>query len=289
LIVERTLNAPAAKVWSALTNNDEIKQWSFEMKEFKAEPGFEFEFHAEKDGMKYIHKCIVTEAVPNKKLAYTWRYERHEGHSLVIFELFPEGKKTRLKLIHQGLGSFPKTEAFARKNFQKGWTMIIGSLLKEYLENNTADRELIISRIVDAPRELVWEAMTNPKHVVHWWGPRGFVDTIEEMDVRPGGVWKHVMRGPDGAIYPNKSIFKEVARPERLVFSHGGRRTGGPGVSFIATWTFDTVPTAKTKVTIRMVFPSTEKRDFIVKEFGALEGGKQTLERLSEYLAKMDN
>jgi uncharacterized protein YndB with AHSA1/START domain len=107
------------------------------------------------------------------------------------------------------------------------------------------------------------------------------------MDVRPGGVWKHVMRGPDGAVYPNKSVFKEVVKPERLVFSHGGRRQGGPGVSFISTWTFDVMPTTKTKVTIRMVFPSAEKRDFVVKEFNAIEGGKQTLGRLSEYLTKM--
>jgi uncharacterized protein YndB with AHSA1/START domain len=151
----------------------------------------------------------------------------------------------------------------------------------------TADREIVISREFNAPRELVWEAMTNLKHVVNWWGPRGFSTTIETMDFRVGGVWQHVMRGPDGVNYPNKSVFKEIVKPERIVYSHGGKREGGPGVSFESTWTFDLVGDNKTKVTIRMVFPTAADRDRVVKEFGAIEGGKQTLERLGEYLPKM--
>ena len=152
---------------------------------------------------------------------------------------------------------------------------------------NTVDREIVITREFNASRDLVWEAMTNPKHVVNWWGPRGFSTTIETMDFRVGGVWQHVMRGPDGVKYPNKSIFKEIEKPERIVFSHGGRRENGPGVGFVSTWTFEALAADKTRVTIRMVFPSAAERDFVVKEFGAIEGGKQTLEKLGEYLAKM--
>ena len=160
---------------------------------------------------------------------------------------------------------------------------------KNHSAEQTADREIVISREFAAPRELVWEAMVNPEHVVQWWGPRGFTTTIEEMDVRPGGVWKHVMHGPDGVNYPNHSVFKEVAKPERIVYSHGGAREGGPGVSFVATWTFDAVATGRTRVTIRMVFPSAADRDFVVREFGAIEGGQQTLERLAEHLPKMES
>ena len=142
------------------------------------------------------------------------------------------------------------------------------------------DREIVITRVFDAPRELAWQAMTDPEHVVHWWGPHGFTTTIQEMDVRPGGVWIHVMHGPDGTDYPNHSVFQEVVYPERIVFAHGGRKPGGPEADFIATWTFEAIGD-KTQVTIRMVFPTAVARDIVVKEYGAIEGGKQTLERLA--------
>ena len=148
------------------------------------------------------------------------------------------------------------------------------------------DREIVLTRVFDAPRELVWQAWTDPQHVVHWWGPRGFTTTIEKMDVRPDGVWKHVMHGPDGTDYPNSSVFKEVVKPERIVYSHGGGKKGGPGAHFVATWTFEALGD-KTRVTIQMVFASPADRDLVVKEYGAIEGGKQTLERFAEYLTKM--
>jgi uncharacterized protein YndB with AHSA1/START domain len=150
----------------------------------------------------------------------------------------------------------------------------------------TADREIVITRVFDAPRELAWQAMTDPRHIVHWWGPHGFTTTIQEMDVRPGGVWTHVMHGPDGTDYPNHSVFQEVVYPERIVFAHGGSRPGGPEADFIATWTFEAIGD-QTRVTIRMVFPTAVQRDIVVKEYGAIEGGKQTLERLAEHLPKM--
>jgi uncharacterized protein YndB with AHSA1/START domain len=134
LVIERTFNASAARVWRALTNKDEMKQWYFDLKEFKPEVGFEFEFTVEHEGMKYHHLCKITDVIPQKKLAYTWRYKGHEGDSLVTFELFADGDKTRLKLTHEGLETFPKTPAFARTNFMEGWTQIIGSSLKNFLE-----------------------------------------------------------------------------------------------------------------------------------------------------------
>jgi uncharacterized protein YndB with AHSA1/START domain len=285
LVIERTFNAPAAQVWKAITDVDDLRRWYFDLKEFKPQTGFEFQFVVEHAGTRYDHHCKVTAVIPQKKIAYSWRYEGHEGDSLVTFELFAEGDKTKLKLTHTGLETFPKLPAYARKNFMEGWTQLIGSSLKDFVEN--AGREIVIARVFDAPRELVWQAMASPEHVVHWWGPRGFTTTIEEMDLRPGGVWKHVMHGPDGANYPNKSVFTEVVKPERIVFSHGGRREGGPGAHFEATWTFDALDAGKTRVTIRMVFPSAADRDFVVREFGAIEGGKQTLERLAEHLLKI--
>jgi uncharacterized protein YndB with AHSA1/START domain len=151
----------------------------------------------------------------------------------------------------------------------------------------TMDRAIVFSRILDAPRDLVWEVWTDPRHVVHWWGPNGFTTTIKIMDVRPGGVWEYVMHGPDGTNYPNKSVFKEVVKPERIIYSHGGGREGGPGANFEATWTFDSLDGNRTRVTGRMVFASAADREGVAREFKAIEGGHQTLGRLAGYLAKV--
>jgi uncharacterized protein YndB with AHSA1/START domain len=148
----------------------------------------------------------------------------------------------------------------------------------------TSDREIVTSRVYDAPREMVWEAFTDPKQVVQWWGPNGFTTTIHEMDVRPGGRWRHTMRGPDGTEYPNQSVFKEVLKPERIVYGHGGGKKGAVGASFEATWTFEAVEKDKTRLTGRMVFATSDARDHVVKEYNAVEGGKQTFARLADYL-----
>lgn len=153
---------------------------------------------------------------------------------------------------------------------------------------DTADREIVLTRVFDAPRELVWNAWTDPEQVVQWWGPKGFTMTIHEMDVRPGGVWRNTMHGPDGTDYPNKSVFIEVVKPERIVYSHSGGKKGDPGAQSEVTWTFE-AQGDKTKITLRMVFPSAAVREHVVKTYGAIEGGKQTLERLSGHLAKMES
>src|SRR5215467_14731535 len=109
VILERTLDAPVAKVWKALTDIDQMRQWYFDLKEFKPQVGFEFGFVVEHEGHTYDHRCKVTEVLPQKKIAYTWRYHGHEGNSLVTIELFRDGTKTKLKLTHTGLESFPNT------------------------------------------------------------------------------------------------------------------------------------------------------------------------------------
>jgi uncharacterized protein YndB with AHSA1/START domain len=134
VVIERTINAPVDRVWKALTDVEEMRQWYFDLKEFRPEVGFEFEFVVEHKGMTYHHLCRITEVIPQKKLAYTWQYKGHEGDSLVTFELAADGDKTWLKLAHEGLETFPKTAAFARNNFVEGWTTLIGSSLKEFVE-----------------------------------------------------------------------------------------------------------------------------------------------------------
>ncbi|HEY6269280.1 MAG TPA: SRPBCC domain-containing protein [Candidatus Acidoferrum sp.] len=151
---------------------------------------------------------------------------------------------------------------------------------------DTSAREIVLTRVFDAPREVVWNAWTDPEQVVQWWGPRGFTITIHEMDVRPGGVWRHTMHGPAGTDYFNKSTFIEVVKPERIVYSNSGGKKGDSGAQFEATWIFE-AQGDKTKLTLRMVFPSASAREHVVQTYGAIEGGKQTLDRLAEQLAKI--
>lgn len=136
LIIERTYNAPVERVWAAISVNEEMKKWYFELPEFRAEVGFQFEFTGgPSPERQYRHLCEVTEVVPGSKLAYSWRYDGYEGNSFVTFELFPEGDGTRLRLTHAGLETFPASNPdFAVENFAQGWTHIVGTALKEFVE-----------------------------------------------------------------------------------------------------------------------------------------------------------
>jgi uncharacterized protein YndB with AHSA1/START domain len=153
--------------------------------------------------------------------------------------------------------------------------------------NNTItsvkDRELIITRVFNAPRKLVFEAFTDPEQLPQWWGPRGFTITVQEFDIRPGGVWRFVMHGPDGVDYDNKIVYIEVLSPQLLVYSHGGDEEDE---QFQVTVTFAELDN-KTELTMRMLFKSAAELDKVVKEHGAIEGAKSTLNRLEEQLAKM--
>jgi uncharacterized protein YndB with AHSA1/START domain len=147
-----------------------------------------------------------------------------------------------------------------------------------------ADREIVLTRLFDAPRKMVWEAWTDPKQVVLWWGPKGFTTTIDEMDVRVGGLWRQVMHGPDGTDYPNASIFTEVVPYERLGHKLTGGKKGAPTVQIEKVATFEE-KAGGTRITMRLVFASAEARDENVRVYGSIEGGKQTLERLAEHLS----
>jgi uncharacterized protein YndB with AHSA1/START domain len=140
VVVERTFDAPVARVWKALTEVEAMRTWYFDLEKFEPRVGFEFQFTVEHKGVTFCHLCRITEVIPQKKLAHTWRYKGHEGDSLVTFELFAQGDKTRLRLTHEGLETFPKTPSFARQNFMEGWTQIIGSSLKKFVESDEAHR-----------------------------------------------------------------------------------------------------------------------------------------------------
>jgi uncharacterized protein YndB with AHSA1/START domain len=246
------------------------------------------------DGVEYPSDNRFFEIVRPDRIVS--RHLQPPAHNFTLSMLFvPESGQTRLTwhMLFESAGECTKLRSIISKANQQNFDRLQAFLKNKVVKSkttsneNTADREILVSRVFDAPRELVWQAMTDPQHVIHWWGPRGFTTTVKTMEVRVGGAWELTMHGPDGANYPNKSIFKEVIKPERIVYSHGGGRENGPGAHFIATWSFEHTADDKTKLTIRMVFPSAKDRDIVVGEFGALEGARQTLERLSDHLPKM--
>jgi len=146
-------------------------------------------------------------------------------------------------------------------------------------ENNTADREIRISRLLNAPIELVWEVWTNPEHIKNWWGPNGFTNTISIMNVQPDGEWNLIMHGPDGTDYRNESIFKEVVKHKKLVYDH----ISGP--KFTATITFEEQGD-KILLSWHMLFRNKEEFIQTVKTFKADEGLRQNVEKLQAYLTK---
>jgi uncharacterized protein YndB with AHSA1/START domain len=151
--------------------------------------------------------------------------------------------------------------------------------------SNSADREIVITRVLDAPVQVVWQAFTDPKRIPQWWGPSGFRTTTKKMEVKPGGVWRFVMHGPDGHDYENLITYLEVVEPRRLRYKHGGDKDAEP-VNFEVTVTFEQEADddQRTLLTMRSVFPSSKARDFIIREYNALEGAKQNVGRLAEYL-----
>ena len=140
------------------------------------------------------------------------------------------------------------------------------------------DREIVLSRVFPAPRELVFKMWTDREHLSRWFGPKGFTTTIHELDARVGGRWRFDMRAPDGTIYDNRIVYLEIKAPERLVFDHGSDKDDDPN-KFRVIVTFDEQSDKKTVLTLRQLHPSKAHRDAGIG-FGAVEFGYQTLDKL---------
>ncbi len=142
---------------------------------------------------------------------------------------------------------------------------------------------ITVTRTIAAPRALVWDAFTDPVHAGRWWGPNGFTTTTKRMDVRAGGVWEFTMHGPDGRDWPNKITYREVVKPERLVYVHGD---DGEDALFSTVVTF-IADGERTQVHMIATFPSVEMRDKQAAEVGAVEGAAQHLDNMAAYVEAM--
>ena len=301
LLLTRIYGAPRGLVFKAWTDPKQVARW-WGPRGF-TNPVCELDVRAGgliridmrgPNGTIYPMKGVFHEIVEPERLVFTsTAMEDENGKPLleilntVTFEDYNGLTKLTLhaRLVTKDFQMTPQV-AGALAGMEQGWSESLyrlGDALDNSFKALAAEREIFITRVFDAPREIVWNAWTDPKQVVQWWGPRGFTTTIHEMEVRPGGTWIHTMHGPDGTNYPNKGVFLEVVKHERIVYSNAGGKEGAPGMNFTATWTFE-ADGEQTRVTIRMVFDSAQEREHVVKEFGAIEGGKQTLQRLGEYL-----
>ena len=150
------------------------------------------------------------------------------------------------------------------------------------VKDNIAERELIFSRLLDAPVKVVWEIWTDPEHIKRWWGPDGFTNTIYKMDVKPGGEWNLVMHAPDGTDYKINAVFREIIKYKKIVYEQFTQ------FKCIATIEFESRG-EQTYLRWQMLFESREYLVQAAKAYSVDEGLKQTAQRLIDYLASVDN
>jgi len=287
--ITRVFNASRELVFKAWTDPGHLRIWwgphgfANPVCEADARPGGSWKIVMRgPGGMEYPGGGVYLEVVEPERLVFTDNATDLEGnlllegHTSVTF--VDEGGKTKLTLVTRAIGRVPYAPQMLA-GMEAGWSQSLERLERQLVPGSgpvsTADREIVISRVFDAPRELMFDAWTNPEHVGKWWGPNGFTTTTHEIDIRPGGVWRFIMHGPDGTDYDNHIVYNEITKPERLVYTHG------PAPKFQSVVTFSDHGD-RTKVTMRTILETPEVRDNLAKY--AVEGGRQHLRNLAEFL-----
>jgi uncharacterized protein YndB with AHSA1/START domain len=298
-VVTRTFDAPRAIVYRAWTDPKQMAQWfgprAFTCRcEGEARPGGAYRLTMiGEDRVDYPIKGVWREVVEPERLVFTMDLSEHpeEWHDIidpkrdkskgrpkyetVTTVTFAENAGKTTLTLRVKFDSKELRDRFVNMGMRVGWEESFDKLD----DLGVADRMMIATRVFDASRELVWQAWTDPKHIARWWGPRGFTNTIERMDLRPGGHWTFVMHGPDGKNYENEHVYAVVDEPNRIVMDH----VTPP--RFRMTATFGDAGPGKTRVTMRGVFESREVRDRVVREVKADRGLVENLEKLGEHLA----
>lgn len=296
LEIIRFFDAPASLVFAAWTDRQHVIKWL-------APIGFVVT-HAEADvrpggawkscmrspqGEDLWVGGVYQQVIPDARLVFTHAWLDPQGnprHTTLVEMLLEESDgKTRMTFRQGEFMSIESRDGHVggwSESFDKLQALLLGTQMDSSgtpLETSdiNPDREIVYTRLLDAPRELVFSMWTDAAHLDKWWGPRGFTTTTSEIDVRTGGRWRHVMRGPDGQEFPNDIRYVEVNRPRRIIYEH----VLWP--FFTAVVTFLDV-NGKTRLTKRMIFADSALRQQVAQEFGAVEGLKQTIDRLGEHL-----
>ncbi len=295
LVITRVFDAPRDLVWDAWTKPAHFMKW-WGPREFTApvckmdvRKGGRYHWLMRgPDGKDYWTAGEFTAVEPKSRLVYTDNFADEKGNvvpashyglggdwpetTIVTITLDDLGGRTRMTLRHEGLPAGEMSDMTGM-----GWMESFDKMA----EALAAADEIVLTRVFDAPREKVWKAMTDPALIPNWWGPNGFTTTIKSMDFKVGGAWLYTMHGPDGKDYPNAVKYLEIEKPSRMVFDHG-EEIGKP-------WFRTTISLIeqgnRTHVVLLQKHPSKHRRDQVVRDFGAIEGGRQTLARLAEHLA----
>lgn len=287
VVMTRAFNAPRELVFEVCTQPQHMRQWwgphqySLPICEMDVRPGGRYRMvQRAEDGGEHPFSGEFREVLPPERLVMTQVYEPYADHPMLVILEFQDLGDGRTRLVdHMVFDTVESRDASMAAGMESGARESY-ERLAEHLQ--TLERGFWIERVFEAPRELVFDVWTDPQHVARWWGPDGFTNTVQEMDVRPGGSWRFVMHGPDGVDYPNLIRFLEVSRPSRLVYDHMG---ANPDDSpFRGEVTLYAEGPKQTRVVMRTLFPSADVREFVKREYHAVEGGNQTLDRLGAYL-----
>lgn len=294
ITVKRVLNASPEEVYEAWLDRENIGKWLFathdgEMQKVELDPreggGFEI-FEKRREGVAEHYGKFISLKKPERIVFDFWTTPGEEV-SRVVFEIKAHDKGSEVVLST----TLPEKFFEYEDRMITRWRLILEnldellSLIKT--EAEVGEREIILTRIFEAPAELVFEAWTTHEHLSQWFGPNGFSITTEKMDFREGGVWKYMMHGPDGTDYPNMITYREIKRPELITYAH----TEGedePGANFHTTVTFKEMD-GKTLMKMNMVFPTAEAMQFVIREYGAVQGGQQTTARLANYVEELNS
>jgi uncharacterized protein YndB with AHSA1/START domain len=299
LVLTRILGVPRSLVFRAWTDPEHLARWwgprgfTNPVSELDVRPGGLIRIDMRgPDGIIYPMKGVFHEIVEPRRLVFTsTALEDAAGkslleiHNTITFDDYNGLTKLTLhaRLVRKDIQLTPPAAA-ALSGMEQGWSESLYRLadeLENSLKSATADREMVITRVINAPRVLVFEAWTKPEHIGNWWGPRGFTTTTHSMDVRPGGEWRFIMHGPDGTDYKNRIVYLEVVEPERLVYNHFGEE-GNEEEKFQTTVTF--LERGATTEVVMRALPTAAAREFVAEKHGVIEGAKQTLERLAEFV-----
>jgi uncharacterized protein YndB with AHSA1/START domain len=307
LVVTRAFDAPRAQVFKAWSGPERLVRW-WGPRGFATVPGklelgangaWRAAMRAPAGGRRWL-RCAYRELVEPERLAFTWAWEDAAGEpgrqTLVTVNFAEQAGRTRL-IVHQAVLQ-PPAPAYPtddRDHWEDRLERLADLLAETPMPEeeamaaspaiaapSPAAPELVVTRVLDAPRSLVFKLWTRPEHLARWWGPRGFTLLSSETDVRPGGAWVRCMRAPEGTRHIKRGVYREIAPPERLVFTYVNEAADGRlGPETVVTVTFEELD-GKTRLTLHQTgFESVGARD-------AHEGGwTSCLERFAEYIANV--